>query len=57
MSKLAEFPVALPPDEEIAEIVPRWVAAEVEIDKSLPEAFSTLRQSILTAAFRGELVQ
>ena len=55
-------PVPLPPAHEITEIVGQYRAASEQADEGwlesapLENAASTLRQSILAAAFRGDLV-
>ncbi|MBX9813083.1 MAG: hypothetical protein K2X76_00095 [Sphingomonas sp.] len=56
MSKLAAFPIALPPPREMAVALTKWLNASLELDGDVQEKFSTLRQSILAAAFRGDLV-
>lgn len=56
MSKLATFPVAIPPDDEVSIILDRWKQAEMRWDTELPGQYAALRRSILAAAFRGELV-
>lgn len=56
MSKLATFPVAIPPDDEVSIVLDRWKQAEMRWDDEVPGQYATLRQSILAAAFRGELV-
>ncbi|SEL95759.1 type I restriction enzyme, S subunit [Sphingomonas palmae] len=56
MSKLAAFPIALPPAEEMTIALDRWRAGELSFDIPATLAGSgALRQSILAAAFRGEL--
>lgn len=55
LSKLNEFPVAVPPQGEVTAVLHAVQDGELALDEYLPNA--QLRQSILTAAFRGELVQ
>lgn len=55
LSKLDEFPVAVPPQTEVGAVLEAVQSAELTLEENLPSAH--LRQSILAAAFRGELVQ
>lgn len=60
MGKLDTFPVALPPDAEIDVALSAYAKAYAQVpEPDLVDTFvsqaSTLRQSILAAAFRGEL--
>jgi type I restriction enzyme S subunit len=54
MSNLDTFPIAIPPENEIIEVLRRL--GEVEVRVGLDIDVATLRQSILSAAFRGELI-
>lgn len=53
LSKLNDFPVAVPPADEVAVVLEALKARELSLEDQLPSA--QLRQSILAAAFRGEL--
>lgn len=61
MGKLDSFPIALPPESEIDVALSLYAQAHAQVPESalidsLSAQTSTLRQSILSAAFRGELV-
>jgi type I restriction enzyme S subunit len=57
MSKLAAFPIAIPPDEEMVQALAVWQQRQGGIPDELEGASRELRRSVLAAAFRGELVQ
>jgi type I restriction enzyme S subunit len=56
LQNLLDLPVALPPLDEQRELLKQAIGAVAELDGSHSADAVTLRQSILAAAFRGDLV-